>query len=676
MVIVGEYRDYYATGALFMDIFNVISLLGGLAMFLYGMRLMGDSLKENSSGTLKTIMGKVTDNPLKAFILGLLVTALIQSSTATIVITAGLVGAGILTLHQSLGIIIGANVGTTVTGQIIRLLDIDASGTSVLRFFQPSTLAPIALIIGIVLIMGSFFKNAKSVGSIAIGFGILFSGLLNMTGAVNTLAQSGMVENLFAGLGESPVLGYITGAGVAFMLQSSSATIGILQAFSATGLLPFKAIYAIIVGIYLGDCVTTAIVIYIGAKTEPKRVAITNILYNLSKSILVLVGVTIVHRLGLLNNLWDKPVNSSIIANANSIFNLGCALALLPLVSTYENLSRKIVKDEPVKESPYKEVIDALNPVFYNTPALALHSCYNLLLTILAASRANIEKSFRLLENYDPAVHMEIQADEDEIDHMTDLVSKYMVSFLPQLRIPYHVSILDQYYKVTSEFERLGDHAVNIAAHAASLKRNDTAFSPMALQELAVLESALMNILDETDQTFRKRDVAAAERIEPLVQVTGEIIALLKRNHLKRMSTGECNVYADATFSDLMVEFRRIGAVCSNVGVATMVRVHPELADHEHLYFERLHAGNDQAFNAAYDRARQRYFSLLQKPIREQAAEEVAADVPAAPQPAPLDPDDPDLRLVEEALEKDVKLTREDPEKNVPEQPGEEAPQQ
>ncbi len=248
-----------------MDIFNIISLLGGLAMFLYGMRLMGDSLKENSSGTLKAVMGRVTDNAFKAFALGVLVTALIQSSTATIVITAGLVSAGILTLHQSLGIIIGANVGTTVTGQIIRLLDIDGSGSAVLRFFQPSTLAPIALIIGIVLIMGSFFKNARSVGNIAIGFGILFSGLLNMTGAVNSLTQSGMIENLFSGLGSNPVLGYLVGAGVAFVLQSSSATIGILQAFSATGLLAFKSIYAIIVGIYLDDCVTTAIVCSIGS---------------------------------------------------------------------------------------------------------------------------------------------------------------------------------------------------------------------------------------------------------------------------------------------------------------------------------------------------------------------------------------------------------------------------
>lgn len=625
-----------------MDIFNVISLLGGLAMFLYGMRLMGDSLKQSSSGTLKTTMGKVTDNPLKAFILGVLVTALIQSSTATIVITAGLVGAGILTLHQSLGIIIGANVGTTITGQIIRLLDIDASATSVLRFFQPSTLAPIALIVGIVLIMGSFFKNAKSIGSIAIGFGILFSGLLNMTGAVNSLAQSGLIERLFSDLGESPVLGYITGAGVAFVLQSSSATIGILQAFSATGLLSFRAIYAVIVGVYLGDCVTTAIVIYIGAKAEPKRVAIMNILYNLSKSVLVLVGVTIVHKLGLLDSLWEKTVNSSIIANTNSIFNLGSALTLLPLVSTYEKLSRRIVKDDPVKESKYKDVINALNPVFYKTPALALQSCYNLLLSILSASRTNIERSFRLLEKYDPAAHMEIQADEDEIDHMTDLCSKYMVGFLPQLKLPYHVSILDQYYKVNTEFERIGDHAVNIAGLAAALKRNNTAFSAAALGELAVLEKAILNILDETDQTFRKRDVDAAKRIEPLVQVTSELISVLKRNHLKRMSIGECNVYADATFSDLMVDFRRIGAVCSNVGVATMVRVHPELADHEHLYYERLHEGDDKAFNAAYDQARQRYFSLLQKPApvepeaqqKEPEKKETEAEPASTPSPA------------------------------------------
>ena len=617
-----------------MDFFNVISLLGGLAMFLYGMRLMGDSLKENSSGTLRRAMSKVTNNPLKAFILGMLVTALIQSSTATIVITAGLVAAGILTLHQSLGIIVGANVGTTITGQIIRLLDLNSSGSSFLRVFQPSTLAPIALIVGIVLIMGSFFKNARSVGNIAIGFGILFSGLLNMTGAVNSISQSGVIETLFAGLGDNPFLGYATGAGVAFVLQSSSAAIGILQAFSQTGVLTFKSIYSVIVGIYLGDCVTTAIVCWIGAKAEARRVGIVNILFNLGKSALVLIAVTIVHRVGLLDKLWDRTVNSGVIANTNTIFNLCCALALLPLMGAFEKLGCKIVRDKPAKESKYKDVTDALNPVFFNTPALALQSCYQTLLSVFTSARTNIEKSFALLNDYDPAVHKEILEEENEIDRLTDALSKYMVSFLPHLQHENHVAILNQYYKVASEFERLGDHAVNIAKHAESLNRNGTRFSSAAVSEIAVLESALSHILDETEQTFTKRDVDAAARIEPLVQVSGDLITLLRRNHLKRMSTGECNAYADTTFSDLMVEFHRIGDVCSNVGVATVVRVHPELADHEHLYFERLHAGGDKTFDTAYKRAYQRYFSLLSKPTPEPALKTDDGN-PAAPEAEP-----------------------------------------
>jgi phosphate:Na+ symporter len=596
-----------------MDIFSVISLLGGLAMFLYGMRLMGDSLKENSSGTLKRAMEKVTNNAFKAFLLGIFVTALIQSSTATIVITAGLVGAGILTLRQSLGIIVGANVGTTVTGQIIRLLDIDSSGAAWLRFFQPSTLAPIALIIGMVLIMGGFIRNARSIGSIAVGFGILFSGLLNMTGAVHSLSQSGAIEQLFSSLGDDPFLGYLTGAGVAFALQSSSATVGILQAFSSSGLLAFKSIYAVIVGIYLGDCVTTAIVCSIGAKAEAKRVGIVNILFNLSETVLVLVGVTVVHRLGLLDGLWERTANSGMIANTNTIFNLGCSLCLFPMLPVYEKLSRRIVKDDrgPVSEEKYRDELEGLNPSFLNTPALALNSCYQLLLSLFRAAGDNIEKSFQLLEKYDEALHKELLAEEENIDHLTDCCSRYTVELLPHLQLEQHVAILNQYFKVTAEFERLGDHAVGIADIAASMAQNGTSFSQAAVEELHMVEDALREILELTDLAFRVRDEEAARKIEPLVQIVSELVVILRRNHLRRLSTGQCNMYADSSFSNLGVEFRRIAAVCSNVGVATMVRVHPELADHEHLYFESLHNGSDAEFNAAYEDAHARYFRLL-----------------------------------------------------------------
>ena len=371
---------------------------------------------------------------------------------------------------------------------------------------------------------------------------------------------------------------------------------------------------------------TTAIVISIGSKEEPRRVGLVNILFNLSKSLLVLVGVTVAHKLGLLDKLWDAPVNSSIIANTNTVFNLACALILIPVLGVYEKLSLRLIKGKPEKESKYKSVTDTLNPVFFNTPALALQSCYKTLLAMYDGARKNLESSFALIREYDPAVHKEILAEEDEIDRMTDKISHYMVEFLPHLQIEDHVAILNQYYKITSEFERLGDHAVNIAAYAETLKNSGTQFSAAALSELAVLESALMNILDETRQTFAKRDVEAAERIEPLVHVAGDLIAVLRRNHLKRMSTGECNSYADTTFTDLMVEFQRIAGVCSNVGVATVVRVHPELADHEHIYFDRLHSGGSEEFNAAYTRAYQRYFALL----RPESAEPPKNDPPAA----------------------------------------------
>ena len=595
-----------------MDIFDILSLAGGLAMFLYGMRLMGDSLKENSSGALKSVMEKVTDNPFKAFVLGMLVTALIQSSTATIVITSGLVGAGILTFHQSLGIIIGANVGTTITGQIIRLLDLNASGgASWLRFFQPSTLAPVALIIGIVLIMGGWMKNAKSIGNIAIGFGILFSGLLNMTGSVNQLSQSAIVEKLFLSLGENPLIGYITGAGVAFVLQSSSATIGILQAFSATGLLLFKGVYSVIVGVYLGDCVTTAIVCSIGAKPDAKRVGVAHILFNLCKTILVLAGVTAAARMGFLDGLWDKPVTSGIIANTNTVFNLACAILLLPVIPVFEKLSQRIVKDEKVQTGKYTEVLDSLSPVFYNTPALALRSCYNVLMTMLKAARENLYRASELFEIFDSGQREIVQQEEDSIDAMTDHVSRYLVGLLPHVQLETHTNILNQYYQVISEFERLGDYAVHIADIAENLDKADTVFSETARKELTVLRSLLSRILDYTETTFRRRDVEAAWQIEPLAQVADEMVSQMRKNHLKRMSSGQCNLMADTAYSNLLMECKRIANACSNVGIATMVRAKPELADHEHLYYEEMRAGKDEAYNEAYNKARKHYFSMM-----------------------------------------------------------------
>ncbi len=606
-----------------MKVFNVITLFGGLAMFLYGMRLMGDGLKASSSGTLKKAMERITGTPFKAFLLGLAVTAIIQSSTATIVLTSGLVGAGIISLHQSLGIIIGANVGTTVTGQIIRLLDLNSSGTWFLQFLKPSTLAPLALIIGIIIIMGLKSSDLSKVGQIIIGFGILFSGLMNMTDAVEVLSDSGIVEQLFSRLGNNPFLGYLSGAAVAFVLQSSSAAIGILQAFSTSGQLTFGEIYAVLVGVYLGDCVTTAIVCNIGAKPEAKRVGIVNILFNISKSVLILAVVAILHKAGFLEGIWNKAIHSGGIANANTIFNLSCAVLLLPCVGIYENISHRLVKDEPVAAGKYDEMLDALNPVFISTPAMAFGRCYDILLVMCQLARTNIRRGFGLFTQYESGVMAQMEEDEDYIDNMADHVSNYLVQISATITSHYHVEIMNYYFSAITEFERLGDHALNIAEIAIELHEKDISFSKDALSELAVLWNLLDTILNHTSEAFKKQNLVEARRIEPLEQVVDDMVDMLKQHHLERLRSGICEILNGSGFFNLLSEAERISDVCSNVGVATVARAMPEIKHQVHNYISMLHSGRDEEFNHVYQTAHDEYFGRLSKLYKENVNEKI-----------------------------------------------------
>ena len=596
-----------------MSVFDIITLLGGLAMFLYGMRLMGDSLKEGSSGTLKKVMTKVTNNPIKAFLLGLAVTAIIQSSTATIVITSGLVAAGILTLHQSLGIIIGANLGTTVTGQIIRLLDLNTDGASVLKFFQPSTLAPLALVIGMILIMGFKFKKSNNIGNILIGFGILFSGLLNMTAAVSKLQESGLIDHLFESMGDNMLLGYLVGAAVAFMLQSSSATVGILQAFAMGGFIPFKTVYVMLCGIYLGDCVTTAIVCYIGAKTDAKRVGIINIIYNLAKTILVLVVVTLLHTFGLFGDLWNAPMTSGTIANTNSVFNLACGILLLPVVGVFEKLGKKLVKEKTkVEAGKYAEILNALSPAFLNTPALAFNSCYNVLKTMFSMASENIHKAVNLVVDYDEKTFELIEKDEEDIDHLTDRLEDYLVQIAPTIKQEEHIQIMDEYHKLTTEFERLADHAMNVAEISKVMDQSGYKFSQSAIQEYELTCELLYKILDCTRQAFEKRDAEAARHIEPMEDVMDDMINTIHDNHLERLRDGVCSVSSGMAFLDILSNLERMSDSCSNVGIAVVARVNPELANLAHSYITSLHASKDNNnFDEEYNAIHDDYFARL-----------------------------------------------------------------
>lgn len=594
-----------------MNIFDIISLFGGLAMFLYGMRLMGNGLKDSSSGTLKKAMERVTSTPVTAFLMGALMTAIIQSSTATIVITAGLVGAGVISLRNSLGIVIGANVGTTVTGQIIRLLDLNSAGTSFLEFFKPSTLAPLALIFGIIVVMNKKLGVSEKVGQIIIGFGILFSGLLNMTDSVSKLTETGLIENLFSVMGNNPFLGYLVGAGVAFVLQSSSATIGILQAFSTSGQMTFAQIYAVLVGIYLGDCVTTAIVCNIGAKADAKRVGLVNILFNLSETILILVVVTVAHSLGLLDWIWNTSIRSGGIANTNTVFNLSCAILLLPMLGIYERISRRLVKDDTAEEQNHSEKLDALNPVFISTPALAFNACYEVLLEMYQLARNNVMRSFDLISNFSQESVEQVDRDERMIDHMADKVNNYLIQISAHITVQKHIEIMNHYYTVIGEFEHLGDKAINICEIAESMNKEGISFSQTAITELNVLRELLTTVLDYTDLTFRKCNVEAARHIEPLEEVVDDMVSLLKGNHMDRLRKGECSVISGTEFLNLLTEVEHISDVCSNVGLATVARVTPEMKHQIHNYLLDLHSGNDEVFNREYREAKERYFRLL-----------------------------------------------------------------
>ena len=597
-----------------MSVFDIISLLGGLAMFLYGMRLMGDSLKEGSSGTLKKVMEKVTNNPLKAFLLGVVVTAIIQSSTATIVITSGLVAAEIISLHQSLGIIIGANVGTTVTGQIIRLLDVDASGTSWLNIFKPSTLAPIALIIGMVLIMGFKFKKSNNIGKICIGFGILFMGLLSMTNSVNALSESGMIDEIFASLGDNLLLGYVVGAAVAFVLQSSSATIGILQAFAMAGVIPFKTIFIVLVGIYLGDCVTTAIVCSIGAKANQRRVGIVNILFNLSETVLVVLVVGILHLTGVIGSeMWNMPMTPGTIANTNTIFNLGCAILLLPMINVYEFLSKKIVRDSASKAGEYSELLAGLNPAFLKTPALAFNACYDVLRSMLKIARENTERAFNLIEKYDAKLFDKIDEEEQNLDTLTDCVGNYMAQLAPYINHENEeqINILKQYNKAINDFERLGDHAVNLAETADHMNENGIHFSSMAVKELAVTRELINKIYDYATKAFEKRDYDAARNVEPLEDVMDDMVSTLHDNHIERLNRGLCTVPSGTAFLDILSNLERISDLCSNIGIAVVARINPETAALAHTYVTALHSGTNKDFEKNYNEYHKFYFDLL-----------------------------------------------------------------
>lgn len=589
-----------------MDIFAVITLLGGLALFLYGMEVMGDGLKNYSGDTLKKVLEKVTHNVFFGVITGMLVTAVIQSSTATIVLTVGLMSAGILNLKQSVSIVLGANIGTTVTAQIIRLMDINSAGNIVLEFLKPSTLAPIAAILGIIFIMFIKVKRTKSTGHILMGFGILFTGLLSMTSAVAPLAESQAFVDLLSRFSAMPILGIVSGLVLTVIVQSSSAMVGMVQALSVTGAMTFNLIFPIIMGINLGTCVTTAMVCSIGSSKDAKRVGIVHILFNVIGTVLFMVVMSILERVGAFPTLWDKIVNSGDIANFQTFFNLVTAILLLPFTGLLMKLSMLVIR--PIKgEHEDFSALRSLDEKLLVAPPVALEQTFTATTCMSKIAQKNLMLSFEQLTNYDAARCEKISGQEEMLDEFADEAGHFLVKLSGCIETEEENAKLNLVLQAVNDFERIGDYAMNIEHFAKQLVDEKLSFSDEAKKEIDIVRRAISEIVELTVQAFSADDPDTAKRIEPLEEVIDELVDMLRSKHLERLKTGECTVDSGFVFLETLTNAERAADQCSSIGLYILGVVDKDIVNNRHAYLRKLHRGSDPGYLSEFEKRRKEY---------------------------------------------------------------------
>ena len=605
----------------------IVEMLGGLALFLYGMEIMGDGLKASSAGALKRALERVTSNTVKAFILGALITAVIQSSTATIVLTVGLIGAGVLNLKQSTAIVLGANVGTTITAQIIRLMDNSGSGgTTFLDLFTPEFLAPVASVIGIILIMFVKKSRTKNVGMIAIGFGILFIGLINMTNAMTPLKESDTFKNLIISLSSNPFYGLLIGTVITAIVQSSSASVGILQALTVTGaaaaekasIINFNFAYTYVIGAALGTCITTAIVCSIGTKEDAKRVGFIHVIFSVIGGVLFMGAVEIMRAAGAFPDLWSSPVSGGNIADFQTVFKLVTALILLPFTPLLIKLSKKVIKDHPVEDEDEEinQNMRELNQQLLATPALALSSVQHLLGHMCELSLKNYNTAVELLLNNDPKTFDDAKMEriarrEELIDRMADATNNYLVTLAPHIETDGD-NLADNYLMQTlTEFERIGDLAQNIADVAKELSESSQTLSDDAIAELVIMSDAVREAIELSYKAFTEQDFEAASKVEPLEEVIDDLNEILRHRHIERVKAGRCTVASGIYFSNALTNFERLGDQCSDVAVYVLGLKNSKIVGNEHEYIRKMHHEPSEEYLAEYRNNTEKYTNKL-----------------------------------------------------------------
>ncbi len=582
-----------------MELKDILGLIGGLALFLYGMNAMGAALEKSAGNKLKIFLSNATSNPIKGFLLGLIVTLIIQSSSATTVMVVGFVNSGIMTLGQSIGVIMGANLGTSVTAWILSLQAIDANNTglAILQLFKPDTFVPIVAFIGVLLF--AFQKNAKrkDVGMILLGFAILMFGMDMMSGAVEGLKDNDAFKNVLI-MFSNPILGVIVGTVFTAIIQSSSASVGVLQALTKTGAVSFATAFPIIMGQNIGTCVS-AMISSIGTGKNARRAAIIHLAFNIIATLIILPVFYLVDSF-VDFAFMDMQMGYVSIAVVHTSFKLVALAIIAPFSKGLEKLACLIVRDN--KESEENKLLDER---FYTVPSVAIERSRTVAVTMAEVAVMSIRDSLKLLDNYSEKEADKVREAEDKVDVFEDKIGSYLVKLSSHDMTEADSNETNKLLHVIGDIERISDHAVNVVESAEEIHDKKLAFSAEASAELKTMVAAVDEILELSLQSFKNNDLSLAARVEPLEQVVDQLRDTLKFNHVARLSAGHCTIELGFVFGDILTNLERIADHCSNIAGCVLEIAKDEMDIHE--YLRNVRGDEDGEFFKLYEAFKTKY---------------------------------------------------------------------
>ncbi|MDO4355174.1 MAG: Na/Pi cotransporter family protein [Clostridia bacterium] len=569
-----------------MTIFDVLSMIGGLTMFLLGMSLMGDALEKRAGTRLKAIIGELTGNPARGFLLGVAVTAVIQSSSATTVMVVGFVNSGVMALKQAISIIMGANVGTTVTAWLLSLTGLSGSSL-IMQLLKPQSFTPVLALIGIVMYMFVQSERKKDTGMVLLGFAVLMFGMERMSSAVAPLADVPEFSNILL-MFSNPIMGVLAGALLTAVIQSSSASVGILQALSATGAITYASAVPIIMGQNIGTCVT-ALISSIGANKSARRAAMVHLYFNIIGTVVLLTAFCAVKAVVPLPFIAEQA-NQLGIAIVHTVFNVACTALLLPFGGMLEKLAYLTIPD-----SKQPEEVKLLDERFFITPSVAIERASSVAVMMAKQAADTLCRALDMLEAYDPAIAQEIRAGEDRVDWYEDQLGTYLVKLGSHSMTERDSHEVSKLLRMIGDLERISDHAVNVLESAEEMADKKLHFSGPALEELHVMARAVRDILETTVQVLESGDTRLAHQVEPLEEVIDNLQSQIKLRHTQRLTRGECTIEMGFILSDLLTDLERVADHCSNIAICT-IEIESNHGFDIHQYVIDMDRSNAEAF--------------------------------------------------------------------------------